>query len=89
MPLVVLLAAVTVLTASAAPLDPEFLKISDDVSEILTHHGASLANVTTVACVGDSITQGYLSSGGMTYPNQLQKLLGASYKATTHCSIRS
>ena len=27
-----------------------------------------------VACVGDSITAGYLSTGGQTYPNQLQAL---------------
>lgn len=33
-----------------------------------------------VACVGDSITQGYLSTGGMNYPNQLQKMLGSTYK---------
>jgi len=33
-----------------------------------------------VACVGDSITAGYLSTGGLNYPNQLQKLLGSGYK---------
>ena len=33
-----------------------------------------------VACVGDSITAGYLSTGGQTYPNQLQALLGSGYK---------
>lgn len=33
-----------------------------------------------IACVGDSITAGYLSTGGQTYPNQLQSLLGTGYK---------
>ena len=33
---------------------------------------------TKIACVGDSITQGYLSTGGMNYPNQLQVYLGHS-----------
>jgi len=33
-----------------------------------------------VACVGDSITAGYLSTGGHTYPNELQNLLGSGYK---------
>ena len=33
-----------------------------------------------VACVGDSITAGYLSTGGLNYPNQLQKILGSGYK---------
>ena len=33
-----------------------------------------------VACVGDSITQGYLASRGMDYPTQMQKLLGSGYK---------
>lgn len=37
-----------------------------------------------VACVGDSITAGYLSTGGMNYPNQLQTLLGAGYKVTNY-----
>ena len=32
------------------------------------------ANATIVACVGDSITAGYLSSPGMSYPTQMQKL---------------
>ena len=32
-----------------------------------------------VACVGDSITAGYLSSCGLNYPGQLQSLLGDGY----------
>lgn len=36
--------------------------------------------VTKVACIGDSITQGSGTKGGMSYPNQLQKLLGEKYK---------
>ena len=35
-----------------------------------------------VACVGDSITAGYLSSCGLNYPNQLQALLGAQFAVT-------
>eukprot|EP01043_Picozoa_sp_COSAG02_P058170 COSAG02_NODE_7195_length_3126_cov_1.920714_2_plen_431_part_00 len=38
------------------------------------------ASATNIACVGDSITQGYLSTNGATYPNQLQKMLGSAYK---------
>ena len=37
-----------------------------------------------VACVGDSITAGYLSSCGMDYPHQLQQLLGEDYKVTNY-----
>lgn len=33
----------------------------------------------TITCVGDSITEGVGSSGGMNYPSQLQKLLGDEY----------
>ena len=40
------------------------------------------ASAINVACVGDSITQGYLSTKGMTYPNQLQTMLGSGYKVT-------
>lgn len=32
-----------------------------------------------VACVGDSITAGYVLSGAQTYPSQLQALLGSGY----------
>ena len=35
---------------------------------------------TNIACVGDSITEGQGSSGGMDYPNQLQTMLGPTYK---------
>ena len=35
-----------------------------------------------VACVGDSITAGYLSSCSLNYPNQLQTLLGLRYNVT-------
>jgi hypothetical protein len=41
-------------------------------------------NATTVACVGDSITAGYLSSCGLTYPAQLQQLLGSKYKVQNY-----
>ena len=37
-------------------------------------------NATVVACVGDSITQGYLSSNGADYPHQLQRMLGPDYR---------
>jgi acyl-CoA thioesterase I len=37
------------------------------------------ANATKVACVGDSITAGYLSSCELDYPNQLQRLLGEQW----------
>ena len=40
------------------------------------------ASAINISCVGDSITQGYLSTNGATYPNQLQKMLGSSYKVT-------
>ena len=39
---------------------------------------------TKVACVGDSITAGYLSSCGLNYPNQLQAALGAQYAVTNY-----
>ena len=32
-----------------------------------------------VACVGDSITQGAKLAKGMTYPEQLQKMLGSAW----------
>ena len=35
-----------------------------------------------VACVGDSITAGYLSSCGLDYPHQLQSMLGSGYAVT-------
>ena len=41
-------------------------------------------NATKVACVGDSITAGYLSSCGLNYPNQLQTLLGPSYRVSNY-----
>jgi lysophospholipase L1-like esterase len=37
-----------------------------------------------VACVGDSITAGYLSSCGLNYPNQLQQELGSGYHVTNY-----
>ena len=39
---------------------------------------------TRVACVGDSITAGYLSSCGLNYPAQLQTLLGPAYNVTNY-----
>ena len=41
-------------------------------------------SATKVACVGDSITAGYLSSCGLNYPNQLQALLGKQYAVTNY-----
>lgn len=38
------------------------------------------ASAINVACVGDSITQGYLSTNGADYPHQLQNMLGSDYK---------
>ena len=43
-----------------------------------------LATAKKVACVGDSITAGYLSSCGLNYPNQLQALLGDKYAVTNY-----
>jgi lysophospholipase L1-like esterase len=43
-----------------------------------------VAAAKKVACVGDSITAGYLSSCGLNYPNQLQQLLGSGYKVTNY-----
>lgn len=43
-----------------------------------------VAKAATVACVGDSITAGYLSSCGLNYPNQLQVLLGNQYNVTNY-----
>lgn len=43
-----------------------------------------VASAKIVACVGDSITAGYLSSCGLNYPNQLQQLLGSAYKVTNY-----
>lgn len=41
-------------------------------------------NATKVACVGDSITAGYLSSCGLNYPNQLQSLLGDGFAVSNY-----
>jgi lysophospholipase L1-like esterase len=41
-------------------------------------------DATKVACVGDSITAGYLSSCGLTYPARLQVLLGSKYHVTNY-----
>lgn len=43
---------------------------------------AAPAVTKKVACVGDSITAGYLSSCGLNYPNQLQGLLGEEFVVT-------
>jgi len=53
----------------APPVQPEWPK-----------EWASNSSAIRVACVGDSITAGYLSSPGHNYPAQLQLLLGAGYK---------
>lgn len=37
---------------------------------------------TNVACVGNSITEGYGLNGATTYPQHLQELLGSDYKVT-------
>ena len=42
--------------------------------------GPPNASAVVVACVGDSITQGYLSTNGGDYPHQLQGVLGPDYK---------
>lgn len=41
-----------------------------------------LPGATAVAAVGDSITAGYLSSCGQSYPHQLQRMLGPAYRVT-------
>lgn len=38
------------------------------------------ADPIRVACVGDSITQGAGAGNGMSYPSQLQTVLGEGYK---------
>jgi len=43
-----------------------------------------LPTAAKVACVGDSITAGYLSSCGLDYPQQLQTLLGEGYAVTNY-----
>ena len=44
--------------------------------------------VTKVACVGDSLTEGYTSSGGLkgatAYPARLQGLLGSGYEVKNY-----
>lgn len=42
------------------------------------------ANAIQVACVGDSITAGYLSSCGLNYPNQLRERLGPAFSVTNY-----
>jgi len=42
------------------------------------------AGTIKVACIGDSITAGAGSTGGQTYPVQLQALLGAGYQVTNY-----
>jgi lysophospholipase L1-like esterase len=51
-------------------------------STVTQVHDSSLpdSKVTVVACLGDSITQGYRSSSGNTYPEALQTLLGNSFE---------
>lgn len=43
-----------------------------------------LPSATKVACVGDSITAGYLSSCGLDYPAQLQSLLGEKFAVANY-----
>ena len=45
-------------------------------------------NATVVACVGDSITQGYLSSNGADYPHQLQRMLGPAYRVISFGAVQ-
>jgi len=40
------------------------------------------ASAVNIACVGDSITEGYLSTNGADYPRLLQSMLGADYKVS-------
>ena len=49
------------------------LKCATAISSGAAHRSGSGAAIN-VACVGDSITQGYLASRGMDYPTQMQKL---------------
>lgn len=60
-----------------------FSELDDSATtKFVAQHPAWPMNDTaiTVACVGDSITAGYLSSHGLNYPNQLQTLLGSGFK---------
>ena len=47
------------------------------------------ASAVNIACVGDSITQGYLSTNGADYPHQLQKMLGTDFKVITTSMLES
>ena len=47
-------------------------------------HVTPSPDATTVACVGDSITAGYLSSCSLDYPHQLQALLGPRYAVSNY-----
>ena len=46
----------------------------------MTALNAEETKVIKVACIGDSITQGSGTKGGMSYPKQLQTLLGDKYQ---------
>ena len=43
---------------------------------------ATMAHATNVACVGNSITEGYGIRGEKKYPDHLQEMLGSGYTVT-------
>ena len=61
-------------------------KLAADCTCPATRAIVPAAQATKVACVGDSITAGYLSSCGLTYPNQLQTLFGEKYNVSNYGS---
>ena len=52
-------------------------------------HVTPTASAKKVACVGDSITAGYLSSCGLNYPGWLQSMLGPGYKVTNYVRLKT
>ena len=69
--------AATLLFSVASAYDDTYHSIYDPP---LQPEWPANESAISVACVGDSITAGYLSTGGLTYPNQLQRLLGSGYR---------
>ena len=50
--------------------------------------GGRIDGPIRVSCVGDSITfRGCASNESMTYPSQLQRLLGTGYEVSNDCNV--
>jgi len=57
---------------------------ADDCKCPVAPHVTPKPDAIKVACIGDSITAGYLSTCGLNYPAQLQTLLGEGYAVSNY-----